>query len=299
MRVSTAFVGPTQTLLLCFRYQVKKADDQLSVSFTSGKKRIDYSFPYHLHPWPASVPLRLRKGQAVELVFRAESGATLSNGRFLLVGGDEWANVAPTPSPKAGAMKQLEAKDDRNVPRVMVPNIFGLIGDPRREQIAFGTEKTDVYALFDNDPYSGTELFGVEYPLNEWQKTSEWNLRSARVVMEFVKPRNIRGLGIWEHTGAPPAEAYALEFCDEYEVDEMTQELKADWELACAVRRNTHYYHLRAFEPKKAKVWRITILRTPADMQRLAEIELYEETMEDLFDLDAGDDSEDSFDLFE
>jgi len=288
---------PDETLLLCFEYQLKARDDVLAVSFRSGKRELHYSFGYHLRPRPAAVPLRFEKGRTVSVKFQARR-ASVSGGRLLLLQPEELSNVAPTPSPKGGGMRQFDQKDNRNVPRVMVPNIFGVIGDPRREQMAFGTKKTDVYALFDNDPYSGTELFGIEYPLNEWQPASwERNLRSAQVVMEFDRPRTLRALGIWEHSGAPPAEAYALECCDTYEVDEMTQELEADWKLACAVRGNTQYYHVHSFEPKKAKVWRLTVLRTSADMQRLAEIELYEEMMENLFDLDAQDETDDAFEF--
>jgi hypothetical protein len=141
-------------------------------------------------------------------------------------------------------------------------------------------------------------LYDIEYPLDKRHRPGcERNLRGARIVMEFEKPRTICGLGIWEYPGAPPNTHYALECCDTYEVDEMTEELEGDWKLAGAVRRNQSYYHLHGFEPKKAKVWRLTIIGTHADMQRIAEVELYEKLMDNLFDLDVQDDAEDAFDF--
>jgi hypothetical protein len=220
-------------------------------------------------------------------------GATLSEGELVLVSMSEWANVAVTPAPGSGEMSQFGTKDNRNVPRVMVPNVYGLIGDPRREQMAYGLDDTNVYKLFDGKAYTGTDLWEIEFPHKSVRPGAKDTLRGARIVMEFEQPRPIRGLGVWERAGDLPVQTMALEYCNSYEIDEMTRELHGDWKLACAVRNNRHYYHVHTFEPKKAKVWRLTIIDTPAKLQRLAEIELYEEVIDSLFNLDAEDDGGD------
>ncbi|HUW32130.1 MAG TPA: hypothetical protein VM223_11005 [Planctomycetota bacterium] len=286
--LSVPAMSANQTLLACFRYQLKDPADKLVVSMAHGDKPLTYWFPYHLRPWPAWIPMRFDAPRSVQLTFQSAGGVTLQDGRIVLLKTEDWTNVSPTPSPDSAGTDRFKIADNRNVPRVMVPNIYGQIGDPRVEQMAYGTKGTDVFKLFDVDVFTGTDLYEIEYPLNDWQpSTWERNLRGARIVMEYDRPRVMRALAIWEQPGDVPNESYALECCDKYEIDEkMTKELKADWKFVCGVRDNTDYFHLHAFPPTKAKVWRLTIVRTQARMQRLAEVELYEEAMESLFDLE-------------
>ena len=150
-----------------------------------------------------------------------------------------------------------------------------------------GLKNANVYKCFDGDVYAGMNLYPSKYPQNApWDGGAEPDLRSARIVMEFTNdPHTILGLGIWNAPGAPPIEGWALECCDKYTEDKlMTKELIANWRLVASGRNNTDIYSLQSFKPTKARVWRLTITRTPSPMQSLAEVELFEDTRDSLGD---------------
>jgi hypothetical protein len=298
---------PGQAVLVAFRYQLKQEPGELKVSVArdaalaqsaSGNSSLGealraspspatYRFAYRPQPTLAWVPLRPETAGPVTLTFTAQGGATLREGRLVVVSPGDWVNVAATPAP--GRPAKFKAGPNPSVPRIMVPNVVGLLGDPRREQMAYGLKTADVYACFDGDGATGTDLYGLEYPMNPvWAPADmEKDLRSARVLMEFEKPRTIRALAVWERPGDWPVEAFTLERCDRYETDIMTKELKADWRLVCAGRGNAQYYHLHTFPPVAGRVWRYTLVRTPAAAQRLAELELFEDLLDSGLDLDA------------
>jgi hypothetical protein len=274
-----------EIMLLAFNYRLKDRNDRLVVTFARGAKPLAFHFPYHLQSWPAAVPIRLAKAQPLEVTFTAKSGATVEKGRLLRVGHDEWSNVAWVHKPGSPESATRKPLANSNAPTLMVPNIYGQIGDPRCEQMAYGLKESDIYACFDRDAYAGTTLYKVVTPLVEsW--TGEWepNLRGAEIVMEYGKPRVLSALGLWEQPGDLPNEAYTLECCDQYEVDPMTKAFKTDWRLVATIRNNTDYYHAHTFKPAKAKIWRLTLVRTPAKLQRLAEVELYEEEAQTMLD---------------
>lgn len=277
----------SQVLLLAFRYQLKDPAGRLVVSFPRGREELSFHFAGHRDPWPASVPLKLEGDGPIPVIFRAVRGATLDQGRLLEVELDELTNVAWVPKPGSPESATTKALDNPNAPVLMVPNIYGQLGDPRCEQMSYGMKGSDVYACFDRDVYSGTDIYEVKYPLIEsWTPDFERNLRGAEVVMEYLKPRNLSAMGLWERPGDLPIEAFTLECCDRYDVDTMTKTLKADWRLVLAVRHNAEYFHVHAIPPTRARVWRLTVIRTPASLQRLSEIELYESEAESLFEGD-------------
>jgi hypothetical protein len=172
----------------------------------------------------------------------------------------------------------------------MVPNVFGLIGDPRAEQVASGLKETKFYNVFDQNVLTGTNLFSISYPQNHpWYIGTEQNLRSAFILFEYKQARTIHGLGLWAMPGDLPIEAWTLECCDSYkEEKQMTHVLEGNWKLIATGRGNYQPYMIQTFTPTKAKIWRFTITRTPASMQNLAEIELYEDIMDVI-----GEDEED------
>jgi hypothetical protein len=187
-----------------------------------------------------------------------------------------------------------------------VPNVHGALGDPRVEQVAYGfpaqgrfklpadlTEhpKTDVFSYFDGDIYSGTPMYPTVRPGQApWDDPHEVlaTLRSAQVVMEFAKPRTVAGVGIWEHPYDRPVAAFALEHTND---EKLAKAYDRDWTLALAARDNTDYYHLHVLSrPVSARFWRYTVLDTPCAVQRVAEIELYESSVDAISqDLDEQD----------
>jgi hypothetical protein len=89
--------------------------------------------------------------------------------------------------------------------------------------------------------------------------------------------------------GDLPIESWTLESCNSYkEEKQMTHVLEANWKLVAYGRGNFQPYSVNTFKPVKAKIWRLTICRSLAAMQNLAEIELYEDIMDTV-----GEDDED------
>jgi len=280
--------------LLHFRYKLADLEDELTVSLGEGEERVMMRLPYHALARTASVPLRGWKAGEVELVLNAAGDVTLDQAGLAVLDLSGMTNHALTSRPG----QKLPGGSD-NVPQVMVPNVIGLLGDPRCEHMAYGfsadagrgwekaalperyrNAKTDRYTYFDGDVRNGTPL----YPTAR----RRGNLRSAQIVLEFQKPRKISTLGVWETPGELPVRAFALECCDDYETDETTKVLTAEWKLVCIGRRNADYFHMHTFAPTEARVWRYTVLDSSAPVQLCAEIELYQESMENLLDLDEG-----------
>ncbi len=282
VKVMQPKLGKMQTMLVSFTYKLNNVDDRLQVSATSGKQTITYPFDGVLLPHPVTVPLRFANEGEVTLTFKCKDGATLSNAKLLLVDAGSWHNAAATkedlPPVSAPSIK------------LMVPNVFGLIGDPRAEQVASGLKETKLYNVVDNNIFTGTSLYDMQFPQNHpWFAGTEQNLRSAFILFEYKKPRSLFGLGLWSMPGDLPIEAWTLECCDGYkEEKQMTHELQGNWKIVATGRGNYQPYSVQTFKPTKAKIWRFTITRTPAKMQNLAEIELYEDIMDTI-----GEDDED------
>jgi hypothetical protein len=281
----------SDVFLLRFRYKLDASADELRVALPTDEGGAQtLRFRYHSRPHWASVPLR--STGRVELTLRSDSGAKLSDAELVKLDLSNMLNVARTARPG-----QEAAGGEENVPQVMVPNVIGLLGDPRCEQVAYGMSadggrgwekadlppelrraQTDRYAPFDGDFLTGTVL----YPAVR----RRGDLRSAQVLIELPKAHAVSAIGVWEDPAGLPASAFALECCDKYEIDKMTKTPKADWRLVCAARGNEQYFHVHRFPPAKAKIWRYTIIETPDVAQRCAEIELMEEAMEGLMDLE-------------
>jgi hypothetical protein len=271
-----------QTFLATFTYLLNNPDDRLLVMATCGKQTVTYPFAGALLARPAVVPLRFADGGEVTLTFKAKEGGTLSNGKLKMADASAWHNAAAT----------REDLPPASAPRIklMVPNVFDLIGDPRAEQVSSGLKDTKLYNCFDKNVLTGTNLYNTAYPQNvPWDGGAEMNLRSAFVLMEYANARTIFGLGLWAMPGDLPIESWTLESCNSYkEEKQMTHVLEANWKLVAYGRGNFQPYSVNTFKPVKAKIWRLTICRSLAAMQNLAEIELYEDIMDTV-----GEDDED------
>jgi hypothetical protein len=276
----------TKTVLAAFTYTLTDPTDRLTVTLEGGGVKVSYPLPAHNTPWPAAVPIRLPDGGRVSINFAATKASHVANLRLLVVDASAWNNAAVT-------REDMPSKS-APLPRLMVPAVFGLSGDPRAEQMSSGLMNTNIYKVFDGQVYAGMNLFEVKYPQNApWDGGAEPDLRSARIVMEFRESRTILGLGIWNTPGDLPIEGWALECCNQYKVDDqMTKELLAPWKLVASGRNLTEIYSLAGFKPTKARVWRLTLTRTPAKMQSLAEVELFEDVRDSI-----GDDDPDAGDL--
>ncbi len=263
-----------QTYLATFTYMLNNPDDRLLVTATCGRQSATYPFAGALLTRSAAVPLRFADGGEVTLTFKAKEGATLSNAKLQMADASAWHNAAAT----------REDLPPASAPRIklMVPNVFGLIGDPRAEQVSSGLKDTKLYNCFDKNVLTGTNLYNTVYPQNvPWDGGAEMNLRSAFVLMEYKNARTIFGLGLWAMPGNLPIESWTLECCDSYwEEKQMTHVLQGNWKLAAYGRGNLQPFSVSTFKPVKAKIWRFTITRTPAAMQNAAEIELYEDIMD-------------------
>ena len=229
------------------------------------------------------------------LTFASAVGAALDQVALLRLKTGEFADAA---------FADIRGKSSNpNTPRVMVPNVHGALGDPRVEQMAYGWPpnsgyplpdlkgpvKTDVFACFDGNVYTGTPLYPTVFPGKApWDPPdSRATLRSAQVIMEFAKPRTVAAVGIWEHPDNRPVSAFALEYAT-HTAPGSYKTLDGDWKLAAEGHDNVDYYHLHAFaQPISARFWRYTILETPCPVQRVAEIELYESAL-DSMDVDVG-----------
>jgi hypothetical protein len=102
------------------------------------------------------------------------------------------------------------------------------------------------------------------------------------------RPRTFRALSVWEDPANPPADFYTLECCTTFKIDPLTKQLLGDWKLVAAGRFNTDYFHLDAFPPTEGRLWRYTVVGTPAAVESVAEIELYEEAVDQIMDIDTG-----------
>jgi len=270
-------------IVLPFTYQLKHTDDELLVEFSADGKQVKQHFGYSTTKQNASVALRVKEAGKVEVSFSSKSGGTLTAGKLVLLKAHGEVNAALTAKLTPGAEGE---GSHENVPQVMVPNVLGLLGDPREEPMAWGLDAkaagargwtaTDKFAPVDGKLYDGTVLYDATF--------RRGNLRSAQVVIEFAKPRPIDAIAIWEDPADLPTTAFVLECCDHYTITPKEKTLQADWKLICQGRGNNSYYHLHSFKPVAGKVWRYTILDIRGKAQRVAEIELFEEAMEDLID---------------
>lgn len=292
--------GPVDAILFAFRYHLEKPGDTLNVSLDLDGEAHTYHYTWDLLPRRGVVPLRTSQAGTVTLTFQADGPCTLSQGQTVHLRLEDLRNGAFSP----GAKTDGKTAFDQQAPMVMIPNFFGLLGDGRCEQMAYGftlnggrgnpdpdipahllTEtKTNRHSFFDGNVLHGSPL----YP-SLWRRT---DLRSAEIVMTFEKPRTFQAIGLWEDPRELPIESFALECADHVEKAHMTEVLEGKWRPVIAGRGNRDYYHIHAFKPTTARIWRYTILRTPATIQRVAEIELYESVV-DAFEADAdlnGDD---------
>lgn len=292
-------------LLLALDYAVQRPQERLEVEIRLDNRRHLLIYPYLAQPRRIGIPLRPRKAGPAKLVFRAPGGVRLSGGKLLQVNLGALGNAAYSPSGVG------EKAENAGVPSVYIYNVLGQLGDPRCEQVVFGftmpklghgqklppfppgvtrRSKTDPNSYVDGKVYTGTPLYPTIHSThgNVRLGRPQANLRSAQIVIEYEKPRTIMGLGIWEHPGAEPVADFALEACDKYEVSEsLTRTLDGNWRLVCAGRGNLDYFHAHTFAPHKARVWRFTVVATPASAQRIAELEFYEDP---LGSLDGGGD---------
>ena len=149
-------------------------------------------------------------------------------------------------------------------------------------------------SYFDGDVYHGTPLYDVLYPSGGGNSEVQRELRGATIVMEFPKARTLRGFGVWEHPNDSPVDAYMLEYCDAYTIDGLTREYNAQWQLACVRWDNIDYFHVDEFPETKARVWRYSILKTRGNIQRVAELELYEAEDDALLDMGIGQGDKDT-----
>ena len=290
-------VGKTDVLLISFEYELADPTDHLEVAACIAGRTNRYIYPYRAEAQQVAVPLRPAKEDEVAIAVRSAGGASLGDGRITRLDMQGFANAAYNPVGSGRAVQNAA------VPRVLIPNVWGLIGDPRRDQMAFGyslpkgdsepppgaprSAETRPATYVDGRIDYGTPLYPSIYPLNKpWDPPLTLkNLRSAQIVIDYEKPRTISGIGIWEQPGDRPVSAFALEACDKYEPDGMTKELKGNWQLVYAGSGNIDYYHAHMFKPLKARVWRYTLLRTPAPVQQIAELELYEDAMDSVMDV--------------
>jgi len=280
---------PLQTVLLAFTYRLHSLADRLDITVKNGELSVVYPFLAHAEAWPAAIPLRFPDGGVTTLTFTCRDKATLAGVKLLLTDAGVWHNAAAT--------REDMPPKNAPLPRLMVYNVFGLLGDPRVEQLCSGLKTTEIYRCFDGDVYNGTKLYDTKFPLNtSWDGGAEPDLRSARILLEFREPRTILGLGLWAQPGDLPVESWTLECCDSYtEEKQMTHELKGNWKLVTAGRGNTQVYALQGFKPTRARIWRLTLVRTPAQAQYLAECELFENALDNVGD--GGDDTADTGDL--
>jgi len=294
-------MGDLDVLLVSFDYQLGGPDDRLTVTRNREGRDIALAYPYRAAPQRVGVPLRPGEPGPVTLAFSART-AKLGGGRLVLLKLDDLGNAAFS---QAGIDSTAA---NPAAPRVMIPNVFGLVGDPRREQMAYGFDiprdaklqgplppgvtrqaKTVPATYVDGDLYAATPLYPTIFPMNQpWDPPlTQQNLRSAQIILEYSTPRAITGIGIWEHPDDFPVRTFTLEACDTYEVDRMTRQLEGDWQLVCVGSGNVDYFHMQTFDPVRARVWRYTILQTASPVQRIAEIELYEDVL-DAMELDMG-----------
>ncbi len=305
---------PGDTLLLAVDYALQQSKDHLEVDLhLDGSKHV-LIYPYLAQPRRIGIPLRPQQPGPVKLVFRAPGGVRLSRGQLIHLKLGLLGNAAYSPA-EAGAQVANAA-----VARVYVYQVMGKLGNVReRDQLAYGfrvsgqaikeggvdpstfppgvtrKSKTNSNSYVDGDVYTGTPLYVSEYFSRDPKQKGlpAPNLRSAQIVIEYQKPRTIRGVGIWEHPGARPTSAFALEACDRYTVSEKcSRTLDGNWRLVTSGKNNHDYFHAHTFKPHKARVWRFTVIATPATIQRIAELELYQDAMDgldiegDLDDLD-------------
>ncbi len=286
-------------LLFAVTYKVEQPQDRLEVDLRIKDRTHRLFYPYLAQPKAIGIPIRSDEPGPVKITFRCPGGVRLSAGKLRHIKLGALGNAAYSP---ATAGSQVE---NAGVPRVFVYNVMGQLGDPRCEQLVYGftvprlkrgqelptfppgvtrKSKTNPNSYVDGKPYSGTPLYPTVYPLGQPSKgQAQPNLRSAQILIEYQKPRTIRGVGIWEHPGAEPVAAYALEACDKYEMSKkLNRVLEGNWRLIAAGRGNLDYFHAKFFKPHKAKVWRFTVIATPATVQRIAELELYQDAIDGL-----------------
>ncbi|MGI6494820.1 MAG: hypothetical protein ACOX5G_01805 [Kiritimatiellia bacterium] len=290
---------------VCVTYQLDTPGSELHIRWTRANgEELLYRFPYAAEAAEAAIPMR--EGGEVPLALSVHAGGKAELSRWRVVKAaldEELDNVAYAPPVRAGGAK---ASGNIQVPRVIVPNVFAYIGDLRQEQAAYGFAlprgaklvlppdlaaspgQTQPSSYFDGDVLRGDPLYPVVYPSYFDHPDGMRDLRSATILMEFEKPRSVRGIGIWEHPHDLPTEAFLLECCDAYAVNPETRVLQGDWKLVCAGRGNHDYFHAMDFPETEARVWRFTIVRTPGAIQRVAEVELYGSALDELMDFDVG-----------
>jgi hypothetical protein len=271
--LSVAKLEAGDVLLLRFQYRLSDPAGVLAVSVPAEGKNISLQFGYQEEAAWASVAIPAMAG-TVPVTFDGGKGVKIFQGSLDVLPLHSWSNAALTSMPGRPI-----PGGNRNQVSVRVPANIGLLGDPRVNPLDLGITPrlsgklhlaiTDPYSYVDGKRYAGTPLYPV-------LRRSD-DLRSAQIVIEFDQPRPIEALGVWEDPDDAPTAEFSLECCDRYQVgDPLTKELLADWKLVCVGRGNRDFFHLHAFPTRTARIWRYTILNTPAVIQRCAEIELWE-----------------------
>ncbi len=282
-------------------YQLDTPDSELRIVCRRGDAEYIYRFPYSADPREAMIPMREGGDVTLALSVSGNGNAALSQWRVVTaVLDEELENVAFAPPVSAGG----KASSNINVPRVLIPNVFPYVGDPREEQIAYGFSipkgaslvlpedlhespgQTQPATCFDGDVLHGDPLYPVVYPSMFGHPDAQGDLRAASILMEFERPRSVRGIGIWEHPGDLPVEAWFIECCDGYEMDTRTKVLKGDWKVVAAGRGNMDYFHATEFPETEARIWRFWVVRTKGVIQRIAELELYGSALDEILDID-------------
>jgi len=290
VEVTVPNLAKLETLLVAFRYRLARPGDELRATATLGGKERTFRFPYALEARWAWVPVRGEESGPLSVRLACAESAEVTDVRPVRLRAADMRNgvFSPKPGKRSNGIKGAQA------PRVLIPNFFGMLGDSRCEQTVYGFKmdggrgnpdvripeeylderSTDPWSYFDGDVYHGTPLYPAMY--------RKHNLRSAEIIMVFREPRTFSAIGVWEDPRERPVDSFALEVCDSYEIAQKTDIFVGDWRPVYHHRRNTQYYHVHAFPATTGKVWRYTVLRTPAHVQRCAEIELYESAVDAL-----------------
>jgi hypothetical protein len=241
-----------------------------------------------------SLPLRTPQGERVTVRFESRDGVRLSGGQGRFLEFSDYTNAARTSRDGDGA----------NVPRLIVPPVYGYF--PGAYEVAAGFPndyrgelppdlepgvRSDVFSLFDGDHLAAAPLFpSSRVGVPAWDPPSTTpTLAGACVILEFTEPVEAMGLGVWQHPFDLPVSDYIIEYGNTFEETKGPEfyQVRHDFTVVDAVCGNTDYYRLHAFDsPIRARFWRITIVSTPAVVQRFAEIELYQDVVEGVLDMD-------------
>lgn len=280
--------------LVDFTYALKQPGDRLQVQLSAGKQQATYLYPYSSAPQHVSLPLRRAEAGPVTLRFESQHGVQLSGGQGRFLGLSGCVNAAKTSTAGTGA----------NVPRLIVPPTYGY--SPGAYKIAYNFPsnykrplppdlkpgvKGDIFSLFSGDHLAANPLFPCQRAgVRAWEPPSTTpTLAGAWVILEFTDPVEATGLGVWQHPFDLPVSDYMIEYGNSFQEIKNAEfhEVRDDFKIADVVWGNTDYYRLHQFrEPIKARFWRITIVSTPAAVQRFAEIELYQDAFDSLLDMD-------------